>query len=113
MSFTLSSTLAPLVARDVAKAYGDRVVLDDAGSIAKPGDLPTWDGGLVVSVRDVVVPGRVSVPRLDVSRGGRLLVTGANGSGTSTLLKVLVGDLHPTSGTAHVSARRVGYLRRR
>jgi len=68
------------------------------------------DGGLVVSVRDLVVPGRVLVPRLDVPGAGRLLVTGANGSGKSTLLKVLNGDLAPASGTVSVSARRTGYL---
>jgi macrolide transport system ATP-binding/permease protein len=66
--------------------------------------------GLVVFVRDLVVAGRVAVPRLDVSGGERLLVTGANGSGKSTLLKALNGDLTPASGTARVSARRTGYL---
>jgi macrolide transport system ATP-binding/permease protein len=64
----------------------------------------------VVSVRDLEVDGRLSVPRCDVASGGGLLVTGANGSGKSTLLKVLAGRLAPTSGTAAVSARRVGYL---
>jgi macrolide transport system ATP-binding/permease protein len=37
MSTTLSSTLAPLVARDVDKAYGDRVVLDGVALVANPG----------------------------------------------------------------------------
>ena len=66
--------------------------------------------GLAVFLRDLVVMDRVAVPRLDVSGGDRLLVTGANGSGKSTLLKVIGGELAPSSGTAQVSARRVGYL---
>ncbi len=68
------------------------------------------NGALSVFLRDLVVRDRVSVPRLDVAGGDRLLVTGANGSGKSTLLKVVNGDLVPSSGTAQVSARRIGYL---
>ncbi|HET9858231.1 MAG TPA: ABC-F family ATP-binding cassette domain-containing protein [Nocardioidaceae bacterium] len=37
MSVTLSSPLAPLVARDVSKSYGDRVVLDGVDLVANPG----------------------------------------------------------------------------
>jgi macrolide transport system ATP-binding/permease protein len=37
MSTTLNFSLAPLVARDVAKAYGDRVVLDGVELVATPG----------------------------------------------------------------------------
>ena len=59
--------------------------------------------------RDLVVPGRLHVERLDVSPGEHLLVTGANGSGKSTLLNVLAGEVEP-HGFLHVSARRVGHL---
>ncbi len=37
MSVTLSSPLASLVARDVSKSYGDRVVLDGVDLVANPG----------------------------------------------------------------------------
>ena len=37
MSLTLSSTPAPLVARDLTKTYGDRVVLDGVALVANPG----------------------------------------------------------------------------
>ena len=66
--------------------------------------------GRVVQVRDLVVDGRVAVPRLDVDGDEHLLVTGTNGSGKSTLLKVLAGVLAPTSGQVDVTARQVGYL---
>jgi macrolide transport system ATP-binding/permease protein len=71
----------------------------------------TETGGPVLSARDVVVPGRLVLDRLDLPAGGRLLVTGPNGAGKSTLLAILAGRLRPACGT--VSARpgvRVGLL---
>ncbi|MFJ8825081.1 ABC-F family ATP-binding cassette domain-containing protein [Streptomyces sp. NPDC102467] len=61
------------------------------------------DDALVV-LRDVRVPGRLDLARLDVSPTDRLLVTGANGSGKSTLLAVLAGRL-PAEGEVR---RRAG-----
>ncbi|MEV1024192.1 ABC-F family ATP-binding cassette domain-containing protein [Streptomyces sp. NPDC050264] len=58
----------------------------------------------LVSLRDVRVPGRLELARLDVSSTDRLLVTGANGSGKSTLLSVLAGRL-PAEGEV---CRRAG-----
>ncbi|GAA1353695.1 ABC-F family ATP-binding cassette domain-containing protein [Saccharothrix algeriensis] len=46
-----------------------------------------------VVLRDVRVPGRLVVDRLDIGAGERLLVTGGNGAGKSTLLAVLAGRL--------------------
>ena len=63
-----------------------------------------------VQIRNLEVDGRVSVPRLDVPTGGRLLVTGANGSGKSSLLAVIDGRLKPDRGTVGVHARRAGTL---
>ncbi|WP_250444651.1 ABC-F family ATP-binding cassette domain-containing protein [Actinotalea sp. C106] len=60
---------------------------------------PDTVGELVVWLRDVVVPGRLVAPRLEVAAGQPLLVTGPNGSGKSTLLAVLAGDLEPAQGT--------------
>ncbi|WP_217144951.1 ABC-F family ATP-binding cassette domain-containing protein [Streptomyces sp. AC627_RSS907] len=45
----------------------------------------------LVSLRNVRVPGRLTVGRLDVPATDRLLVTGDNGAGKSTLLAVLAG----------------------
>jgi len=55
--------------------------------------------GVVMSLRDVVVPGRLEIGSLDLVAGTKLLVTGPNGSGKSTLLSVLAGDVVPASGT--------------
>ncbi|MBO1414755.1 ABC-F family ATP-binding cassette domain-containing protein [Streptomyces sp. FH025] len=47
----------------------------------------------LVSLRDVRVPGRLALDALEVSAADRLLVTGGNGTGKSTLLAVLAGRL--------------------
>ncbi|WP_278258118.1 ATP-binding cassette domain-containing protein [Nocardioides convexus] len=64
-------------------------------------------GGRVVTVRDLVVVDRLRLPVLDLDSGEHLLVTGANGTGKSTLLGVLAGRVRPASGTVQVIARRV------
>jgi macrolide transport system ATP-binding/permease protein len=110
------------VARTVSRRVRDterRIVTLERRQVPKPPAALTFRGtlgprraghGVVVSVRDLVVHGRLDVPRLDVEAGDRLLVTGSNGSGKSTLLKVLSGQLSATTGTVTVSAARVGYL---
>jgi macrolide transport system ATP-binding/permease protein len=67
-------------------------------------------GQNLIEVRDLDIPGRVNLARLDVPAGDNLLLTGANGSGKSSLLWVLCGRLAPISGTVAVRARRVGLL---
>ncbi|MFF3002176.1 ABC-F family ATP-binding cassette domain-containing protein [Kitasatospora sp. NPDC057940] len=47
----------------------------------------------LVSLRDARVPGRLALEALDVTADDRLLVTGGNGTGKSTLLAVLAGHL--------------------
>ncbi|MFB6711037.1 MULTISPECIES: ABC-F family ATP-binding cassette domain-containing protein [unclassified Streptomyces] len=47
----------------------------------------------LVSLRDVRVPGRLALSGLELSATERLLVTGGNGTGKSTLLSVLAGRL--------------------
>lgn len=68
------------------------------------------DAESAVHLRELQVPGRVSVPRLDVPTGGRLLLTGPNGSGKSSLLAVLAGRLRPSTGVVRVTAIRIGLL---
>jgi macrolide transport system ATP-binding/permease protein len=110
------------VARTVSRRVRDaerRVELLERDPVRKPPAPLSFAGtlavrapsaGVVVSVRDLLVAGRVAVPTLDLSTGERLLVTGANGSGKSTLLKVLAGHVQATTGSVSVFARRTGYL---
>ncbi|MEV0440470.1 ABC-F family ATP-binding cassette domain-containing protein [Streptomyces spectabilis] len=51
------------------------------------------DRQTLVALRDVRVPGRLALAALEVSPTDRLLVTGDNGTGKSTLLAVLAGRL--------------------
>jgi macrolide transport system ATP-binding/permease protein len=60
---------------------------------------------LLVSLRQVHVPGRLQLDHLDVRDGTRLLVTGLNGAGKSTLLLVLAGRLQPAGVRRHPGLR--------
>ncbi|MFJ9174768.1 ABC-F family ATP-binding cassette domain-containing protein [Streptomyces sp. NPDC102360] len=64
----------------------------------------------LVSLRAVEVPGRLTLDRLDVSPEDRLLVTGANGTGKSTLLALLAGQLTARGGTRRRAGLSVGLL---
>nr|WP_062335109.1 ABC-F family ATP-binding cassette domain-containing protein [Herbidospora sakaeratensis] len=66
--------------------------------------------GMLLSLRDVRVPGRLVVGRLDVPAVARLLVTGANGAGKSTLLAVLAGRLDAAGEVRRRGGLRVGLL---
>ncbi|GLZ51436.1 ABC-F family ATP-binding cassette domain-containing protein [Actinomycetospora sp. NBRC 106378] len=74
-------------------------------------DAPVTGGAATVSVRGLRVTGRLTLNRLDVGAGEKLLVTGPNGTGKSTLLDVLAGELRPDAGTVAVGARRVALVR--
>ncbi|SDB87524.1 macrolide transport system ATP-binding/permease protein [Sanguibacter gelidistatuariae] len=54
---------------------------------------------LALSLRDVVVPGRLEMASFDLTAGSKLLVTGPNGSGKSTLLHVMSKDVVPAQGS--------------
>ncbi len=110
------------VARTISRRVRDaeqRLERAEEGQVRKPPKPLAFRGaltavarssGLAVTVRDLVVPGRVRVDRLDVGIGDQLLVTGPNGGGKSSLLAVLAGRLEAASGSVSVSARRVGLL---
>jgi macrolide transport system ATP-binding/permease protein len=67
-------------------------------------------GGVLLSLRGIRVPGRLTLGRLDVSATDRLLVTGPNGAGKSTLLAVLAGHIDPAGQVSRRRRLRVGLL---
>lgn len=66
--------------------------------------------GVLLSLRDVHVPGRLRLDHLDVAAADRLLVTGVNGAGKSTLLAVLAGHLAAAGGVRRREGLTVGLL---
>ncbi|MBD9699288.1 ABC-F family ATP-binding cassette domain-containing protein [Flavimobilis sp. GY10621] len=86
------------------------------GPGSDPAALPSAAGterlarGEALRLDRVSVAGRLAPLDLVVPQGGRLLVTGTNASGKSTLLHVLAGDLAPTSGVVEVAPGGVALL---
>ncbi|MFD6423415.1 ABC-F family ATP-binding cassette domain-containing protein [Streptomyces sp. NPDC060198] len=69
------------------------------------------DDAPLLTLRDVRVPGRLTLERLDLHPGHRLLVTGPNGAGKSTLLAILAGGLvAPTGRVCRREGLRAGLL---
>lgn len=62
-------------------------------------------------MRSLNVPGRVTLDALNIPAGARILITGANGSGKSSLLAALAGQL-PAAGGSILRRRglRIGLL---
>ena len=61
--------------------------------------------GLLLSLRQVRVPGRLRLDHLDLTATDRLLVTGVNGAGKSTLLALLAGQLDAAGVTRRTGSR--------
>jgi macrolide transport system ATP-binding/permease protein len=66
--------------------------------------------GVLLSLRDIRIPGRLTLDRLDVSATDRLLVTSPNGAGKSTLLAVIAGQLEPDGEVYRRRGLRIGLL---
>ena len=50
---------------------------------------------------------------MQIDDGEFVFLVGQNGSGKSTIMKLITGELRPTSGTVHVNGYSVGRLRKR
>ena len=76
-------------------------------------ELSTRTGAALLNVENVSVAGRLRGPvSFSLSHRGRLIVTGPNGTGKSTLLRVASGELEPDTGVVRKpSGIRLGYLR--
>ncbi|GLW56974.1 ABC-F family ATP-binding cassette domain-containing protein [Kitasatospora phosalacinea] len=68
-----------------------------AGARAEEGSGPLPEDALL-ALRGVGVPGRLAPLSLELAADDRLLVTGGNGTGKSTLLAVLAGRLEAAAG---------------
>jgi ATP-binding cassette subfamily F protein uup len=73
---------------DAAEKSGKQVIVVEHASFAHPGGEP-----LILDFSMVL------------QRGDRIGLLGANGTGKTTLLKLLLGDLQPTSGTVEAGTR--------
>ncbi|MBD5784929.1 ABC-F family ATP-binding cassette domain-containing protein [Cellulosimicrobium terreum] len=124
LRFAPPHALRPTSARtELRDAHGAQSAQGASVGAAGPGELAVWARDVVVhrDVRDPAAQAGERPDRLDlaasgarsieITRGTRLLVTGANGSGKSTLLHVLAGDLAPDAGTVgRARGVRVGML---
>jgi macrolide transport system ATP-binding/permease protein len=75
-------------------------------------ELSTRTGAVLLSVDQVSVAGRLRHPAsFSLSHRGRLVVTGPNGIGKSTLLSVIAGELLPDTGSVRRPRNvRLGFL---
>lgn len=71
-------------------------------------------GDKVFELKDVTkeLPHHILGPiDFTINYGDRLLITGSNGAGKTTLIKMLLGEIKPTTGTLFKGARlHIGYL---
>lgn len=65
--------------------------------------------GVVVDAAGVSVTQQLAATTLTIKSGDRLLITGRNGIGKTTLLRVLAGELAPSTGEITRNGR-IGYL---
>jgi macrolide transport system ATP-binding/permease protein len=119
ISFAKARAIEATVARRVRNAQQRLTVLERDPIRKPPAPLEfrapamtsdAGEDGTIVTLRGVRVPGRVSLDRLDVPAGGRLLVTGPNGTGKSTLLNVIAGTLDAGGSVLRRRGLRVGLL---
>ncbi|KKD05650.1 TlrC/CarA/OleB/SrmB family ABC-F type ribosomal protection protein [Streptomyces sp. WM6386] len=93
-----------LTANPVAPPPDPLVFRAQMGTTEHATELPA------VELSDVRVRDRLHLDSLTLGRSGRLLVTGPNAAGKTTLLRLLAGELRADEGSVRVPGR-VGHLR--
>ncbi|MDX3110196.1 ABC-F family ATP-binding cassette domain-containing protein [Nonomuraea angiospora] len=96
--------------KDAAPALGTHAQQDAAPASGARAPQDADSIPPLLALRDVRVPGRLAIDRLDVWPGERLLVTGPNGAGKSTLLAVLAGRLDAEGQVRRRRGLTVGLL---
>ncbi|MFE5285398.1 TlrC/CarA/OleB/SrmB family ABC-F type ribosomal protection protein [Nocardia sp. NPDC056611] len=88
------------------------LALPDAPAAPQPESVLSAGSALppVAELSSVVVQGRLRLAGLRIGAADRMLVTGPNGVGKTTLLRLLAGELAADSGVVTVRGR-VGHLR--
>jgi len=83
----------------------------------KPAEIPTSDQSTLVQIRDLHFSrGSKAIFRglnMDLPRGQITTIMGPSGTGKTTLLKMIGGQLKPSGGQIHVDGLHVGKLKRR
>ncbi|MBJ7340757.1 ABC-F family ATP-binding cassette domain-containing protein [Mycolicibacterium sp.] len=90
----------------------DAIVLDLPGTEVPSGRTLLAARGLRITVGDRELFGHSGID-LDIRGPERIALTGANGVGKSTLLRMIYGDLPPTHGEVRRSEGRIAYLSQR
>ncbi|WP_433795847.1 ATP-binding cassette domain-containing protein [Actinoplanes sp. CA-252034] len=88
--------------REALEAH--RITVPAPPAVLRWPELTTRKGVPLLRAEGVRAPGRLDRPvTLGLDGGDRLLITGANGTGKSTLLALLAGRLRAPAGTVHRS----------
>ncbi|HEU0186611.1 MAG TPA: ATP-binding cassette domain-containing protein [Gallionellaceae bacterium] len=100
-----------LRAEGVSFAYGDDGQHNSAAHPPLSGSLPHAGERDKVSLREPHVKILFGNLNLVLRAGARIALLGPNGAGKSTLIKLLVGELSPTSGRLEITPDiRIGYF---
>lgn len=90
------------------KPFEQRTIHFSFAQAQRKGDLVFRCEGLGQAFGDLVLFDNLT---LDILNGDRLGITGPNGTGKSTFLKLALGDMEPTAGSIRPGAHlKIGYL---
>jgi ATP-binding cassette subfamily C (CFTR/MRP) protein 4 len=89
----------------VASPVSENLVDVHSASCEWEGTKASGGGSSAPSSPTAAVPFTLQCIDLRVRRGEFVAVVGAVGAGKSMLMQLLLGELHPTAGTAHISGR--------